>query len=708
MSHPNSFYITTPIYYVNDVPHIGHAYTTVAADVLARYWRLRGKDVFFLTGLDEHGQKVQQAAAKAGIDPQAHCDKLAPQFQDLWKRLNISNDVFIRTTDIPHKAVVQQYLEDLFNKQLIYKDDYTGWYCTFDERFWTEKDIENGLCPDCKRPVERISEHNYFFKMGQYQDRLIDHIKQHPNFIRPESRRNEVLGFLTTQKLGDLSISRPKSRLSWGIELPFDKDYVTYVWFDALVNYVSALKYLAQPPALEKFWPASVHLVGKDILTTHAVYWSTMLMALNLPLPETIFAHGWWTVNGEKMSKSRGNVVDPNKMIDEFGADAFRHFLLREVPFGQDGDFSQSAMVISINSDLANGIGNLLSRTLTMIQRYSSQAEIPTADTPALPDLEDQIRTVASNLPRRIEEGFAALAFRDNLQHIWELIRFCDEYIDKAAPWQLAKNPENHGRLKTVLNTTARALRLISVLIYPYMPQTAAQLAQQLGLSIDFSKALPPTSYEWDAPLRRMVITGQGNLQAQSATLSGTGVTVCKGAPLFPRIEVTSDAVTVGVKETAKVQKLDLSKKRTSSPQGAPTVNESPAAPQTTPAAPAPTTSAPPTPASPAQITIDEFMKIQLKTAKVLTAERVPKSEKLLKLQVSLGDGTEQRQIVAGIGKKYEPEALIGKTIVIVANLKPAKLMGIESQGMVLAAGDSEVRGLITLLEDVEPGTKVK
>jgi methionyl-tRNA synthetase len=671
MSHQNSFYITTPIYYVNDVPHIGHAYTTVAADVLARYWRLRGRDVFFLTGLDEHGQKVQQAAAKAGIDPQAHCDKLAPQFQTLWKRLNISNDAFIRTTDAPHKSIVQRYLEELHSKQLIYKDDYTGWYCTFDERFWTEKDVEGGLCPDCRRPIERISEHNYFFKMGQYQDRLIEHIREHPNFIRPESRRNEVLGFLTTQKLGDLSISRPKSRLSWGVELPFDKDYVTYVWFDALVNYVSALEYLRPTPSREQYWPASVHLVGKDILTTHAVYWSTMLMALNLPLPNTIFAHGWWTVNGEKMSKSRGNVVDPNKMADEFGADAFRYFLFREVPFGQDGDFSQSAMVTNINSDLANGIGNLLSRTLTMIERFAG-GTIPAAGTPALPELEALIAATATGLPERIDQGYRALALRENLQAIWELIGLCDEYIDKAAPWQLAKNPENHPRLNTVLNTASRALRLLSVLIYPYMPQTAAQLTRQLGLSFDFSKPVPHTAYNWETPLAETKI--------------------CKGPGLFPRIEST--------------------------PQGAKTVSDTPipsqpatvaptstiVPPSPTPHASSPTSLAP----APAQITIDEFMKIQLKTAKVISAERVPKSEKLLKLQVSLGEGAEQRQIVAGIGKKYEPEALIGKTIVIVANLKPAKLMGIESQGMVLAAGDSEVRGLVTLLEDVEPGTKVK
>ncbi len=672
MSTQKTFYITTPIYYVNDVPHIGHAYTTVAADVLARYWRLRGRDVFFLTGLDEHGQKVQQAAAKAGIDPQTHCDRLAPQFTNLWDRLNISHNAFIRTTDKPHQSVVQRYLQQLFDKQLIYKADYTGWYCTFDERFWTEKDVVGGLCPDCKRPIEQLSEHNYFFKMGQYQEQLQRHILEHPDFIRPESRRNEVLGFLQTQKLGDLSISRPKSRLSWGIELPFDKDYVTYVWFDALVNYISALEYLPQGrPAGLRYWPANVHLVGKDILTTHAVYWSTMLMALEQPLPHSIFAHGWWTVDGEKMSKSRGNVVDPNKMVDQFGADAFRYFLLREVPFGQDGDFSHSALVTTVNAKLANGIGNLLSRTLTMIER-SCSGVIPERGPAVLPELEQRIEELAAQLPGKTETGFNALQFRDVLLTIEELNGLCDEYIDKSAPWKLAKQPESQPQLHTVLNTSARALRLLALLLYPFMPNAAAQMIQQLGLSLDLSQPLAADAGHWNAPL--------------------AGSTIQKGASLFPRIE--------------------------SKPQGAKPVSETPASPQPTAAAPSAAPAAPPSPApattpaaataaaQPAQITIDEFMKVQLKAAKVLAAERVPKSEKLLKLQVSLG--TEQRQIVAGIGKKYEPEALVGKTIVIVANLKPAKLMGIESQGMVLAAGDSEVRGLATFVEDVEPGTKVK
>ncbi len=655
MPKDNTFYITTPIYYVNDVPHIGHAYTTIAADVLARYWRLHGREVFFLTGLDEHGQKVQQAAAKAGIDPQAHCDKLAPQFQSLWKRLDISNNAFIRTTNVQHKKVVQRYLQQLFDRQLIYKADYSGWYCTFDERFWTEKDIADGLCPDCKRPVEQLSEHNYFFKMGQYQDRLIEHIQKNDQFIRPESRRNEVMGFLQTQKLGDLSISRPKSRLSWGIELPFDNNYVTYVWFDALVNYISALEYKLATPSVENYWPASVHLVGKDILTTHAVYWSTMLMALNLPLPDSIFAHGWWTVNGEKMSKSRGNVVDPNQMVDEFGADAFRYFLLREVPFGQDGDFSQAAIVTRINSDLANGLGNLLSRTLTLIDRtQTGQVPTPGIIGPLEQELRESTVTLLNEtLPRYIEQ----LEFNRALEAIWQVVQLANQYVDKTAPWSLAKQERDADQLRTVLYTMAETLRCLSLATYPVIPNSAQSLCAQLGLHPDFASPLLKDKVEW------------GGLKP--------GTKIHKSKSLFPRIETKP---------------------------GAKLVTESSVPSQPTPATSTPTTAQAPSAAP--LIAIDEFLKIQLKTAKVVSAERVPKSEKLIKLQVSVG--TEQRQIVAGIGKKYEPDALIDKTIVIVANLKPAKLMGIESQGMVLAAGDADVRGLLTVLEEVDPGTKVK
>ena len=655
MAKDNAFYITTPIYYVNDVPHIGHAYTTIAADVLARYWRLRGRDVFFLTGLDEHGQKVQQAAAKVGIDPQTHCDKLAPQFDHLWKKLNISNSAFIRTTDPEHKSIVQRYLQQLYDKNLIYKDSYTGWYCTFDERFWTEKDIENGVCPDCKRPVEQLSEHNYFFKMGQYQDRLIEYIKTHPDFICPESRRNEVLGFLQTQKLGDLSISRPKSRLSWGIDLPFDNNYVTYVWFDALVNYISALEYKLATPSVEQFWPASVHLVGKDILTTHAVYWSTMLMALDLPLPEKIFAHGWWTVDSEKMSKSRGNVVDPNRMVDEFGTDAFRYFLLREVPFGQDGDFSQTAMITRVNSDLANGLGNLLSRTLTLIERTQA-GQVPASE--SVGPLEQELqRATVTLLNETLPHYFEQLEFNRALESIWHVVQLANQYVDKTAPWTLAKTDCDAAQLRTVLYTMAETLRCLSLAAYPVIPKSAQSLCTQLGLSVDFTTPLLKDKIEW------------GGLKP--------GTTIHKGQSLFPRIEKQS---------------------------GAKPVTESSVPSQPTPATPPP--AAPLTEPATPQITIDEFMKIQLKTAKVLSAERVPKSEKLIKLQVSVG--MEQRQIVAGIGKKYEPDTLVGKTIVIVANLKPAKLMGIESQGMVLAAGDADVRGLLTVLEEVDPGTKVK
>ncbi|GJL49259.1 MAG: methionine--tRNA ligase [Nitrospirales bacterium] len=659
------FYITTPIYYVNDVPHIGHAYTTIAADVLARFRRLHGDDVFFLTGLDEHGQKVQQAAAKANISPQAHCDRLTPQFKNLWGKLMMSHDGFIRTTDPQHQTVVQGFLQTLYDKDLIYRAEYTGWYCTFDERFWTEKDVEGGLCPDCKRPVEQLSESNYFFRMSQYQDRLKAHINDHPEFIRPVSRRNEILGFLE-KPLEDLSISRPKSRLTWGIELPFDADYVTYVWFDALTNYVSALDYLPPSPSRDRYWPATVHLVGKDILTTHAVYWSTMLMALELPLPQTIFAHGWWTVGGEKMSKSRGNVVNPNSVVDEFGVDAFRYFLLREVPFGQDGDYSQEALIGRNNSDLANGLGNLLSRTVTLIQRFANST-IPAPVRSTEDELDRELQTEAQTLlqttlphhlsPERIE-------FNRALESIWGLVQLGNQYIDKTAPWVLAKDPAKQERLHTVLYNAAETLRILCLANAAFMPSTAQNMNEQLGLSLDFSRPLLSQKITW------------GDL--------AIGTTVQKGQALFPRIDVT----TVKNEKNVISQEVNPAKQKSSKSSNEETSKNSPETP------------------TEEQISIEDFMKVQLKVGKVLEAERVPKSNKLLKLQVDLG--SERRQIVAGIGKKYEPDHLVGQTIVVVANLKPANLMGVESQGMVLAAGDKEVGGIITIKEDILPGTHVK
>jgi len=667
-----TFYITTPIYYVNDVPHIGHAYTTIAADVLARYHRMRGHDVFFLTGLDEHGQKVQQAAAKAGISPQEHCDRLTPQFQHLWQKLDISNDGFIRTTDPKHQAVVQRFLQKLFDQQLIYRADYTGWYCTFDERFWTEKDVEGGLCPDCQRPIEQLSESNYFFRMSQYQQRLLDHIEANPNFIRPESRRNEVLGFLQ-KPLEDLSISRPKSRLSWGIELPFDQDYVTYVWFDALVNYISALEYLPAKPAVDRFWPATVHLVGKDILTTHAVYWSTMLMALEIPLPHTIFAHGWWTVDGEKMSKSRGNVVDPYGMVNTFGTDAFRYFLLREVPFGQDGDFSRESFVGRINSDLANGLGNLLSRTVTLIQR-SCGGKIPTPVSSETTDLDAALHTTAEALVREklpLHLGSDRLEFNRALEAIWGLVQQANQYIDQTAPWVLAKDVEKKNRLNTVLFHAAETLRFLCVGVYPFMPRTAEDMSRQLGLHIDFSTPILADQMAW------------GDLTP--------GIEVVKGKSLFPRIDLAENS-TQGLTVSTEFSPASSPKEATGQ-----ALSKS-LSPPRDPLASSEVEN---------QISIEDFQKIQLKVAKVLTAERVPKSNKLLKLQVDLG--SEQRQILAGIGKKYAPEDIVGKTIVVVTNLKPAKLMGVESQGMVLAAGGKDVLGLVTLVEgEIDPGTQVR
>jgi methionyl-tRNA synthetase len=649
------FYITTPIYYVNDVPHIGHAYTTIAADTVARYHRLLGDKVFFLTGTDEHGQKVEKAAQERGLSPKSHADSMVENFRQLWKKLDITNDAFIRTTDKEHIVVVQELLQKLYDEGEIERRTYEGWYCTPDERFWTEKEIVEGKCPDCGRPVEQISEDNYFFLMGKYQDRLINHIEKNTRYIQPDSRRNEVLGFLRTQKLGDLCISRPKARLSWGIELPFDHDFVTYVWFDALVNYFAASRYLSPPaegstdPSVrEKYWwPANHHLVGKDILTTHSVYWSTMLMGLGLPLPENIFAHGWWTRDGRKMSKSLGNVIDPNEIAETYGADAFRYFLLREVPFGLDGDFSTETFITRFNTELANDLGNLLSRVLMMISKYFA-GRIPSAGMEQPSDRE--LREIASSMSLKIDEDLSALAFTKYLQTCWVLVTRANRYVEENAPWSLAKK-KDFDRLGSVLYNLAESLRLIGLYLHPVMPNASQKIWDALGLGKKITSCILQNEQGWG--------------------MAASGTMVQPGEQLFPRIDT----------------KKNLEKK----------MEKTEAAQQT---------SLKPTSAAPEFIGIDDFAKVDFRVGKIVAAERVEKSDKLVKLSVDIG--TETRQVVAGIGKSYTPEELAGKSVVIVANLKPAKLMGVESQGMLLAASTGDSLAVVTFDREMKAGAKVK
>ncbi len=651
----NHFYVTTPIYYVNDKPHIGHAYTTILADVLARYHRLLDVPTWFLTGTDEHGQKVQEAAVKNGMTPQEQCDTTVVRFQELWQKLEITHDDFIRTTEERHKTIVRKALQDLYDRGEIYGADYEGWYCTPCERFFMEKDLaEGGVCPDCKRAVNKLVEKNYFFRMGKYQQWLVEHIESHPEFIQPAHRRQETLGFLR-QPLNDLCISRPKSRLSWGIELPFDANYVTYVWFDALMNYVTAVGYGADNGTFAKWWPASYHLIGKDILTTHTVYWPTMLKALGVELPRSIFAHGWWLVGRDKMSKTAGNAVNPMQMCEQYGVDAFRYFLLAEMSLGNDASFTEEAFTNRYNSDLANDLGNLGKRVISMVHRFlggkfsavvkpgPEEAELEKMTTIAVDSMKKHLASM--QLERGIADALAA-------------VREGNRYFDKMAPWALAKQGKTE-ELQRVLYSSAECLRIVSGLLYPVMPGKMAELRRALGLEGAEVEPHLETLGAW------------GGLPV--------GRALTDVPPLFPRIEKPEESPEAkkAAAEAAKAAKS--AKKAEQTKASAPAIVE--------------------------LIEITDFTKVSLKTAKILAAEPVPDADKLLKLQIEIG--AEKRQIVSGIAKFYTPEQLVGRTVVVVANLKPVVLRGVESQGMLLAAKAGKELRLVTLDGDLPSGAGV-